>query len=110
MRYLLIFLLAIFSTHVLAQPTWHTSKVANVYPLSDGRVVVRFQSDHTGCTNGNTPKYYYLGVGHNGVTELGLKNMYSALLTAGASKKDVTINFDSATEYCEINRLSVSFQ
>jgi len=98
------------SLQVSAQAKWHTSKVSKVYPLADGRVIVKFQSDHPNCTNNNNPKYYYLGVGVNGVTEGGFKNMYSVLLTAGASGKDVTINFDSSSSGCDINRLSITFQ
>ena len=110
MKYLAIFLLATFSTHTFAQSMWHTSKVSQVYPLADGRVVVIFQSDHASCLNASSPKYYYLGEGFNGVTQAGFENIYSALLTAGASGRDVTINFDSSSSGCEINRLLVSFQ
>jgi hypothetical protein len=110
MKYLAVLLIAIFSTHLLAQPTWHTSKISRVYPQADGRFVVIFESDNLSCTNANNPKYYYVGVGLNGVTEAGLTKIYSALLTAGASGREVTINFDSSSAYCEINRVSVSFQ
>ena len=110
MKHLAVFIALIFSTHLLAQPTWHTSKILRVYPQADGRVVVIFESDNPSCTNANTPKYYYIGVGDNGVTDAGLTKIYSALLTAGASGREVTVNFDSSSAYCEINRVSVSFQ
>jgi len=110
MKYFIFLLLTMISTHVLAQSTWHTSKVSEIYPLADGRLVVIFQSDHPNCTNGNSPNYYFVGEGYNGVTKVGFNNMYSALLTAGAAGKDVAINFDSSSPDCDINRLYVSFQ
>lgn len=110
MKTILLTLTFLSASLAMADPTWHTSKINKVYPLSDGSVVVIFTNDSPICTNGNNPKYHYFGSGMNGVTEAGFKNMYSAILAAAASGRDVTINFDSSSPECPINRLSVDFQ
>lgn len=109
MKWVFTSVLLFCALNAYAQPTWHTSKVKSIYPLADGRVVVSFVSESADCKNTSSPKYYYLGVGVNGVLDQGFKNMYSALLAAAASGKDVTINFESASDGCDINRLSVAF-
>jgi len=97
------------SSQVSAVATWHTSKIKTVYPLANGSVVITFINDSDTCQNGSSPKYYYLAANENGVTEAGLRNIYSAALVAAASGKDVIISFESATSACYINRLSVVF-
>jgi len=92
-----------------AQPTWHTAKINTIYPLANGMVVIRFVTDDSSCTNGNNPKYHYLAVNENGVTEDGFKNIYSSALVGAAAGKNVTINYESNTSNCFINRLSVQF-
>lgn len=108
-RIIIIFVVCVFVSTVSAEPTWHTAKVKQLYPLSDGAIVVIFDKDNTACPNTNSPQYYYLRTGTNGVTADGLKNMYSALLAAAASGKDVVINFESSNSDCAINRLTVLF-
>ena len=100
---------SIFSASVFASPTWHTSTIKQIYPLSDGGVVLIFNSDSASCTNGNSPKYYSLSISENGVSDAGFKNIYSIALVAAASAKQVTINFESNTSACYINRLLVNF-
>lgn len=108
MKFLLL-LSILFSLNVHAQDTWFSGKIRSVYPLADGKVVITFTTDSPACANGNSPKYYFIAPGVNAVTELGLKNMYSAALTAATAGKEVTINFDASSNDCYINRLSVAF-
>lgn len=65
-------LLALFCVPAFPSDAWHTSTVQRVYPLADGRIVLMFHTDSADCTNSNDPKFYYLAVAENGVTEKGL--------------------------------------
>lgn len=94
-----------------ASPTWHSGKITRVYPDGAGdHVILTFDTDSPSCTNANTPKYYYIRVGENGVTAEGLKNLLAVALAAAAANLPVTINFDSASYYCHISRLFVVYQ
>ncbi|UTW46651.1 response regulator receiver protein [bacterium SCSIO 12696] len=93
-----------------ATPAWHTSKIKSVYPQANGRVVFTFVDDAPSCPNANSPKYHYLSVGDNGVTQEGLNNMLSVALTAAATGREVAINFDADTNGCQINRLLINFE
>ena len=86
---------------------WHTSAVTRVYPIADGRVALIFETDHAQCTNANSPKYYYFGVGFNSVTQQGFTNMLSVALAATMSGRDLIIAFDDSTSLCYINRMSI---
>ena len=97
------------SFQTLAADVWHTAKIKHVYPLSQGDFILRFEQDSPACLNGNTPRYYYVAVGQNGVTADGLKILLSVSLAAAAQKKSVVINFSDSTDACYINRLSVDF-
>lgn len=87
--------------------TWHTSKVAMVYPVSTGAVIVTFQTTSSACTN--TAKYFYIQVGQAGVTQEALENMLSVVLTAAAADRAVGVNFDETSSGCYINRLYTVF-
>ncbi len=100
----------IFSTQVFAQSVWFGGTIKRIYPTSSGAVVVIFNEDSPSCTNGSNPKYHYLTVGENNVTQEGFNAMYAALLTAASAKKKVSINFDSSANACYINRLQVHFE
>lgn len=86
---------------------WHTAKIKNVYPQADGNFVLILYADHSSCTNANSPDYYYVSVGQNGVTQEGANKMYAAALAAAISGKSVTFNFDENSSTCSINRLSL---
>jgi hypothetical protein len=95
---------------VYSQQVWHTAKIDTVYTLANGAVVLLFDVDSHVCTNLSTPKkYYYITIGVNGVTASGFKNIYTAALVAASTNKEVLISFDSGTNSCDINRLSVRF-
>ena len=90
-------------------PTWHTATIRSVYPLASGAFVLTFASDSPSCTNANSPHYYRVEVGQNGVTAEAARNMYGLALAAATTGKPVTINFESNTANCFINRMAVNF-
>lgn len=102
-------LLILFTTPTFSAEVSHTASIKTIYPLSDGSVGLRFDSDSSSCTNPNTPKYYNLRVGQSGVTEAALDRMLSLLLVAATSSMRVTVVFDDATSACYINRLQLNF-
>ena len=87
--------------------TWHSSTIKKIYPLGSGSVVLLFETDSPACTNGS--KYYYINVGVNSMTAEGRDALLSVALTAAATGKQVSINFDETSDSCDINRLSVDF-
>ncbi|MDM3869726.1 response regulator receiver protein [Porticoccus sp. W117] len=97
-------------TAIAATPTWHNSKIRTIYPLADGRVVLTLENDSAACQNNSSPKYYYIAVGENGVTQEGLNNMLSVALTAATTGREISFNFDADSSGCQINRLSLNFQ
>lgn len=99
----------LFSCSISAEPTWHESKIDKIYPQGDGSVVLIFKNNNNECSHNKETKYYYIKVNQNGVNETGLNNMYSAALTAAASGMVVTVNFESDSKACYINRLSIQF-
>ncbi len=107
MRFSLVIIVLLYSLEGLAAPTWHTSTIRSVYPLSDGSVVLTFDSDSPNCSNASDPDYYYIRVGQNGMTSDGLKLLYAAALTAFTTGSRVSINYDDATTGCYINRLNI---
>lgn len=86
---------------------WFTSEIKTIYPLSTGDFVLIFKQESLNCTNGS--KYHYVREGNNGVTREGVKSMLSTALVAASTGKEVTISFDTDSQYCSINRLYVSF-
>jgi len=110
LRLTVLFVLFSLATSAGAAATWHTAKITHVYPAGEGtHVVLRFDADSPACTNTNDSDYYYIYVGENGVTADGLKILLSTALAAAAAGKTVTINFDSASPNCYINRLWVAY-
>lgn len=89
-----------------ASPTWHSGKIKWIYPNGAGvDTVLVFDVDSPSCTSTSTPDYYYIRVGANGVTADGAKNMLAVVLAAAAADLTVSINFDSSSTECVINRL-----
>jgi len=83
------------------------STVKFVYPQGDGSFVLGFVSDAGTCSNVNSPKYFYVVAGQNGVTADGLRAMLATALTAFATGSMLAAAFDDATANCYINRISV---
>ena len=103
----LLFALGTYASDAIAN--WHTSTVAQVYPLANGNVILVFSNDDPACQYPNSPHYYLLAVGQFSVTEAGLRNMYAAALAAAASGHTVTVFFDDSSASCPINRLIVNY-
>lgn len=97
------------TTTIAANNKVHTSTIKSVYSVADGKYVLVLNEDHDQCTNGNSPKYYYVDVGKNAMTEKGADRIYSAALLAAASQKSVTFHFDADAYQCDINALRVDF-
>ena len=104
--------LAISSAFVLAIPTVSgaaeislNATITTVYPLSDGSVIITFSAQSPSCTNGSSPKYHYISVGYNGVTQPGLKNLFAVAMLAFSTGKVVAVYFDDSTPNCFINRI-----
>ena len=91
-----------------AAEEWASSNVKFVYPLSNGGFVIAFVDSPAGCTNANNPKYLYVAVGSNGVTQDGAKMMLGVALTGFAAGKRVSAAFDNSTPNCYVNRLLVT--
>ena len=90
-----------------AAAAWVQSTVKFVYPQGDGSFVLGFVSDAGTCSNVNSPKYFYVVAGQNGVTADGVKALLATALTAFATGSTLSVAFDDATASCYINRLSV---
>jgi hypothetical protein len=94
-------------SNVRAATAYLQSTLTSVYPLSDGSFILNFTNDTSTCSSPNTPKYFYVTAGQNGVTADGVKAMLATALTAFSLGKTLAIAFDDATTFCYINRFSV---
>lgn len=108
-RALLVIFLWFGVTAANAGVTSFTSKITAIYPLANGRVVLNFNDQPAACTGSGTPKYFYLEVGQQGVTDKAFNNIYAAALTAATTGSNVSVFFDDASQYCYINRMVVRF-
>ena len=99
----------VFAANAWAAQTWHVSTIRSVYPLANGTFILTFTTDSPHCTNANSPHYYLVAAGSGGVTADAARNMYALALTAAASSRSVTINFESSSTSCYINRMAVNF-
>jgi len=109
MKNFILLICLLFTQTAIAENVWFTGTVKSLYPTADGKIVVMLNEDSPQCTHPGNPKYHYIEVGQNSVTSEALTHMYSALLTAGTSKKTVSINFDKDSSACYINRLKINF-
>ncbi|WP_419227336.1 hypothetical protein [Alteromonas sp. OM2203] len=89
-----------------AANTWHTSTIKSIYPVSNGDFIIIFNNSSI-CSDKN--QYHRVTVGSNSVKIEGAEKMYSAALAAAAMGKTISINFDSSTSHCFINRLKVNY-
>jgi hypothetical protein len=101
-------LAASFHGTASAAEEWATGNLKFVYPVSNGGFVIGFVDSPAGCTNANNPKYLYVAVGSNGVTQDGAKMMLGVALTGFAAGKRVSAAFDNSTPNCYVNRLLVT--
>lgn len=97
--------LLLLSTTSFAEPTWHVSKVTNVYPTSTGDFIIVFENPSAACSRADN--YFYVEAGQNGVTPEGRDKMFSVVLSAALAGKDITVNFDSSSAKCNVNRLHI---
>lgn len=106
----IIFILCIISGPASAvNSKWFTSDVKMVYPLSTGDFVITFKDANPDCRDGKTGAYHYVREGSNSVSREGVKSMLSTVLTAASTGRKVSVNFDSDSEHCAVNRLHISF-
>ena len=105
----LFLLICFLSTQAYsATYVWESGTLERVYPLSNGDFILTFHEGSPDCTNGSDPKYHYVRKGVAGVTENGLQAMLSVSLSAGISKKKLTISFDKDSSTCDVRRLSIN--
>ena len=90
-----------------ATEVWHTSTIKWIYPHGEGRVVLTFYDNAPTCTNASS--YHLIEIGVNGVTEVGFRTMYAAVLAAAAGGQTVSIKFDDTAHLCVINSLFVRY-
>jgi ABC-type sugar transport system substrate-binding protein len=83
------------------------STLAFVYPMADGSFVLGFTQGMSFCQSPNSPQYFYVTPGQNGVNADGAKAMLATALTAFATGKTLSIAFDDSTPSCYINRFSM---
>jgi len=93
---------------VHAAEAYHQDYLKWIYPLANGNFVMAFANSPASCTNVNSPKYFYVSVGANGVTSDGAKGLLASALLAFATGKKVTIVFESSSSSCDVNRMIVS--
>ncbi len=93
-----------FSNTASAAPQWVSSKLKNVYPLGDGKIVILIFKTPSALCSGT---YYYAQVGKNGMTDKGLEYLFSTALTALATDKTLAAAFDDGAG-CYINRVNIA--
>ena len=106
-RVALIMILMGSAPDAFATTRWFQSTLAFVYPLGDGSFVLGFTQASPQCQSPNSPQYFYVAAGQNGVTADGAKAMLATALTAFALERSLSIVFDDATPSCYINRFSM---
>lgn len=98
--------LSSYSLSAVATERWHASTLRAVYIVGDD-VLLAFNADAQYCTAPAGPKYHYMSVGQNGVTQEGFKRMYAAALMAFSTGAPVQMEYDDATTNCFVNRIYV---
>jgi hypothetical protein len=107
-RSCIVAMLIVMSTPSLASEISFTSTLKFVYPLANGDFVLGFDADPASCTAAGSPKYVYVAVGQNGMTAAGSAKLFAGAMTALVTRQSVSIAFDDTTNYCYVNRLTVS--
>jgi hypothetical protein len=96
-----------WSVSVQATTQYFQSTLQSVYPLADGSFVLIFSQSGSNCHSLNSPPYFYVAAGQNGVTADGVKGMLATALTAFSLGKTLAGAFDDSTPYCYVNRFSM---
>lgn len=105
---ILVLLLGLLTSETaVAATVFHLSTLHSVYPQADGSFVIRLDADSSACTSIETPKYYVVAVGQNGMTAEGSAKIYAAVLLALAGGKSVRVHFEDSSPNCYVNRISV---
>jgi hypothetical protein len=95
----------LFSSSGLAADVWHGGTLRAIYPLADGSFALAFTTDAAACTAPPNPKYFYVTVGQNSVTEEASKKFYAAALSAFVTGAPLSIVFSDNTSMCYVNRV-----
>lgn len=96
------------SERVRAAEVWVTTTVTAIHAQGNGLILVNIAANPSNCTNANSPKRYLLSVSASYVpTADAFKNIYSALLYASASQREVQIFWESTSANCPITRVIV---
>jgi hypothetical protein len=99
------FVALLFSLPGQAADVWHTGTLRAIYPMADGSFALAFTTDAAACPAPPNPKYYYVTVGQNSVTEEASKKFYATALAAFLNGTPLSIVFSSNTTNCYVNRL-----
>ncbi|MGH7926870.1 MAG: hypothetical protein ACREQV_03650 [Candidatus Binatia bacterium] len=86
-------------------PQSFTTNIARIYSLSNGNLTLLMTSDDPACTSINSPHYYKVVLGENGVTADGLRLIYATAMTAVALGRQVSLYFDDATSNCFVEQI-----
>ena len=107
MKWFVSAIVLLASMQAVGAQVWVNSKIGMVYPQSDGMVAIVLKNPSPEC--GNASDYMHIKVGEQGVTQDALDNMYSLVLLAAASERNIQINFESGSSACFINRMFINF-
>ena len=80
-------MLLLTSMQAFGSQVWINSKIKIVYPQSNGIVAIVLKNPSPECSNASD--YMHIKVGEQGVTQEALDNMYSLVLLAAASEKNI---------------------
>ena len=107
MKKLVLLIVLLTSMQAVGSQVWVNSKIKMVYPQSNGIVAIVLKNPSPEC--GNASDYMHIKVGEQSVTQEAFNNMYSLVLLAAASEKNMQINFESSSSACFINKMFVEF-
>jgi hypothetical protein len=106
-KFVLAIAISLSSFSAFADNVWLHSTIKRVYPLADGSFVLIFNDPSPHCTS--VDSYHRVKADSNGMTAEGVKNLLAASLTAATAQKPVSINFETNTGSCFVNRMQVVF-
>lgn len=104
---ILLFALSSSFAHAEIVSKWYSSKVKWIYPEANGNFIILFESSDPECTHAD--KYYRVSVGQSSVTSEAAEKFYSLALTAAMTGRQLSVNFNTASTNCYINRMYVNF-
>ncbi len=103
-------LLAVISiTPALAvENVWFTGELEHLYSKADGSFLFYLTKVNPDCKASNN-NVYLVKADINGVTEEGIGRLYSLVLTAGTTGKQIKFAFDKTDPNCSVNRIRLYF-